>query len=85
MSSTRTSSSLSPYCANVFLRCSPLAAERIVPRTEKPFSKRSFTSQTAMKPLAPVTRTFPDVTAGMMIKDEGNWAGGGGWYIGSGW
>ena len=66
MSSTTTNSSLSVLTDIASRMLSPLARERTVPRTEKPCSRRSLMIQAAMNPFAPVTRTFPDATAGIL-------------------
>lgn len=58
ISSTTTTSCLSPYCAKSFFRCSPFSADLTVPLTAQPFSRRERTTQMAMKPFAPLTRTF---------------------------
>lgn len=46
------------FALNRLSKWSPLDADRMVPRTEYPLSRRLFMAQTAMKPLAPVTRTL---------------------------
>ncbi len=48
ISSTTTTSSLSPYALKVSVRCFVLASDLTVPRTEYPLSKNDFTTQTAM-------------------------------------
>ena len=67
MSSTTTTSNLSPWSANSFFRCAPFASERTVPRTAYPFSSNVRTTHAAMYPFAPDTSTLlGDATAGIL-------------------
>ena len=66
MSSTITTSNLSPYDLNKLRRKGALLSERTVPRTEKPWSRKALTTHTAMYPFAPETRTLPELTAGIV-------------------
>ena len=66
ISFTIVTSNLSPYVLKWSRRYVALLSDRTLPRTEKPCSKRSCTTQAAMKPFAPVTRTLPDEIEGIM-------------------
>ena len=74
ISSTTTSSNLSPKDLKVSRRCPVFPWERTVPLTEKPAWRSDLTIHAAMKPFAPVTRTFPLVIAGMLrVSREEYW------------